>query len=54
MSPKDDIMLKRIYTAEPWAEQTKEKNPGVVPAPSKRKRQAVSKNKTARGKGVEL
>jgi phage terminase large subunit GpA-like protein len=54
MSPKDDIMLKRIYMAEPWAGQTEEKKPVVTPEPGRRKKQAVSKNKIARRKGVEL
>jgi phage terminase large subunit GpA-like protein len=54
MSPKDDIMLKRIYTAEPWAEQTEEKTPVVTPELGKRKKQVASKNTIARGKGVEL
>jgi phage terminase large subunit GpA-like protein len=52
MSPKDDIMLKCIYMSEPWAEQSKDKKPVVIP--EQRKKQGVSKNKIARGKGVEL
>jgi phage terminase large subunit GpA-like protein len=54
MSPKDDIMLKRIYIAEPWAGQTGEKKPVITPGPGKRKKQVASKNRIARGKGIEL
>jgi phage terminase large subunit GpA-like protein len=54
MSPKDDIMLKRIYMAEPWAEQTKEKKSVVAQKPGKSKKLVTSKNNIARGKGVEL
>jgi phage terminase large subunit GpA-like protein len=54
MSPTDDIMLRRIHTAEPWAERIEGENQVVVPEPGKRKRQVVSKNKIARGQGVEL
>jgi phage terminase large subunit GpA-like protein len=54
MSPKDDIMLKRIYLAEPWAGQTGEEEPVAVPEPGRRKKQVASKNKIARGKGIEL
>jgi phage terminase large subunit GpA-like protein len=54
MSPKDDVMLKRIYMAEPWAEQTEEKKSAVTPEPGRRKKQVAGKNRIARGKGVEL
>ncbi|MDR1353419.1 MAG: phage terminase large subunit family protein [Treponema sp.] len=54
MSPKDDIMLRRIYTAEPWAGQAEGKKPAVTPEPGKRRKQAAGKNKIARGKGIEL
>jgi hypothetical protein len=54
MSPKDDIMLKRIYMAEPWAGQTEGKKSVITPEPGKRKKQVASKNKIARGKGIEL
>jgi phage terminase large subunit GpA-like protein len=53
MSPKDDIMLKRIYTAEPWAGQAGEKG-AVAPEGGKKKKPVVSRNKIARGKGIEL
>jgi hypothetical protein len=54
MSPKDHIMLKRIYRAEPWAGQTGEEKPVVTPEPGKRKKQVAGRNKIARGKGIEL
>jgi phage terminase large subunit GpA-like protein len=54
MSPKDDIMLKRIYTAEPWAGQTGEKKSVITPGPGKRKKQITGKNRIAQGKGIEL
>ncbi|MDR1219558.1 MAG: phage terminase large subunit family protein [Treponema sp.] len=54
MSPKDDVMLRRIYTAEPWAGPTGEKKPAVAPEPGERKKPTVGKNEIARGKGIEL
>jgi phage terminase large subunit GpA-like protein len=54
MSPKDDIMLKRIHIAEPWAGQVKEKGAVITPEPAKRKKLGVSKNRIAQGMGVEL
>jgi phage terminase large subunit GpA-like protein len=54
MSPKDDIMLKRVYMAEPWAGQSEENKAVVTSEPNKRKKQVAGRNKIARGKGIEL
>ena len=57
MSSKDDIMLKRIYLTEPWsapAQAVKNgTNENAVITPAKKKLR-VSRNKVARGKGIEL
>jgi phage terminase large subunit GpA-like protein len=54
MSPKDDIMLKRIFMTEPWTRQIEEQKPVVNSESGKSKKQIIGKNRIARGKGVEL
>jgi len=57
MSSKDDIMLKRIFLAEPWAapRQADEKgtNENIIAAPIKKKKQ-IGRNLRAREKGINL
>jgi phage terminase large subunit GpA-like protein len=53
MSPKDDIMLKRIHLKEPWAKQTESKAT-VTTTESVKKKKVISENKKAREQGIIL